>query len=558
MALLAQNFHVELLIISISIYLSIYLSTIWSYLDLISTMLFQALRYILGLLVLSRLGWSFTSLDLSMAARSGDLGTVGAIITENKIDLSMKFAEEPPLHVAAGAGHAQVVRALLEAGVSASLKDYNNTAPVVAAAFGDHAEVIQALHEHGADLSEATLKNEVYYPVLILAAQEGSVRAVEKLLDLGVDIETKSWPTSGLKQKVGGETALVAAAFTGKTEVIDLLLKRGANKLVVNNQGNSALHAATFANKPLTLKFLLDVGGFNVSATNRDGFGAVHLAAHSGTPKCLRLLMKSGASVDTQPGIDFNPLIVSVRTFNIPLYKEVLNWKPNVNAYDSANFTALYHALSNNHIDMANQLLRKGAHIGRQNEFVKGTIDEWTRFVVTCDWFYGLLKTNGLSTKQVSGPEPHLGYCDFIKSLRAHKSIVKLIDQADLYGYDGLVSRLNFKSFTDSLDGNFEGVQKAKELAYLDIKHLHMVDYRKKYEIDVEEENEKLPNILHRFSDKVETPRPKDEKELSLSEILNAEDTVRQVHRPPPDERPHHVRDSESIPGGNKRKGSEL
>lgn len=130
---------------------------------------------------------------------------------------------------------------------------------------------------------------------------------------------------------------------------------------------------------------------------------------------------------------------------------------------------------------MANQLLRKGAALGKQNGYVKGIMDEWTRFVGTCDWFYGILRSSKLSTKQVSGPEPHLGYCDFIKTLKAHKTIIKLIDQADLYGYDGLVSRLNFKSFTDSIDGNFEGVKKAKERAFADIKHLHRIEYRKKY-----------------------------------------------------------------------------
>lgn len=89
-----------------------------------------------------------------------------------------------------------------------------------------------------------------------------------------------------------------------------------------------------------------------------------------------------------------------------------------------------------------------------------------------------------------------MGYCDFIKTLKAHKTIIKLIDQADLYGYDGLVSRLNFKSFTDSIDGNFEGVKKAKERAFADIKHLHRIEYRKKYEVDADDHNEQLPNIL--------------------------------------------------------------
>jgi ankyrin repeat protein len=518
--------------------------------------MFRAELFFLGTLLLVSHVLCFTPHDLSVAVKTGNLKQVNAIIEENAVNLVMKFSKTPAIHSAAENGHTAVVKALLDAGVSATVKNFNNTGPMLYAVLGDHPDVIDLLHRHGADINEEILQEEVYYPLLILAARQGSVRSMEKLIDLGCDIDQVSRPQAGLKQKVGYDTALIGAAFSGQPEVIAMLLKRGANKAIANRQGNTALHAATFSNNPPALKQLLDSGGFNVSALNTDGFGAVHLAAHSGAAKCLRLLLKAGASVDTAPGIDFNPLIVSVRTHNLPLFKEVMSWKPNINAYDSVNFTAVYHALSNNHIDMANQLLRKGAHLGAQNGFVKGIIDEWTRFVVTCDWFYGLLRTNGLSTKQVSGPEPHLGYCDLIQSLKAHKSIVKLIDQADLYGYDGLVSRLNFKSFTDHLDGNFEGVRKAKEMAYADIKHLHKIDYRKKYEVDVDEQNEQLPNILHRFSDKVEPPRPKEEKEMTLSDILGAEDTVRQVHRPAPEDRPQHMKNAEAVPIVNKRKAS--
>lgn len=492
--------------------------------------------------------------ELLAAAESGNLPKVKELISGNSVDIVMKFKESTPLHAAAAGGHIAVAEALLAAGVPISVKNYNNTSPIVEAVTANHADMVELLHKHGADIEAVVLKDLVYTPLIVLAATKGCTAVVEKLLDLGVSAEARTIAQSSLKEQVGGETPLIAASFEGHLDILKLLLLRGADRAAVNRQGNSVIHASTYASKPTELKFLLDYGGFDVNTKNFNGFTPVMLAAHAGCPKCIRVLMKAGASIDTDPRVDFNPLILSVRTFNKPLYKEVLSWKPNVNAYDSVNFTALYHALSNNHQDMARELLRRGAALGHQNEFVKGTIDEWTRFVETCDWFYGLLKSNGLSTKQVSGPEPHLAYCDLIKTLKAYKPIVKLVDQADLYGYDGLVSRLNFKSFTDSIDGNFEGVKKAKERAFADIKHLHRIDYRKKYEVDVEAENEQLPNILHRFSDKVEPPRPKDEKELSLSDILGAEETVRQVHRPPPDERPQHVREAETIQTPNNKK----
>ncbi|CAM9634439.1 unnamed protein product, partial [Ectocarpus fasciculatus] len=328
-------------------------------------------------LILCQHAQGYSAADLLRAARGGDTETVQAVLAENKVDTSMKYKEETPLHVAAAGGFIEVARLLLESGVPATVKNFNNTGPIVEAVLGDRADMIELLHRHGADINGNVLKDEVHYPLIIVAAGEGKTAAIAKLLDLGVHVDSRSQPLSGLKHKVGDDTPLIAAGFQGQTGAMKLLLDRGADPSLANRQGNTALHAATFANKPSTLKFLLDRGVFNVSQTNQDGFSPVILAAHAGSDKCLRLLLKAGASVNTPPRIDFNPLIVSVRTYNQPLFKEVMLWSPDVNAYDSVNFTALYHSLSNNHHKMASQLLRKGAALGKQNDYVKGIMDEW-------------------------------------------------------------------------------------------------------------------------------------------------------------------------------------
>ena len=492
--------------------------------------------------------------DFLIAATEGNLEMVALGIRQKDLDISMRYAEEPAIHAAAFNGHTSVVEALLNAGVEFTLKNMNNTGPIFSAIVGDQSEVIEFLHRRGADVNGHTFYDDIVFPYIVTAAEKGCVNSVRTLVRLGSDINARTAvrPGASVSKDVGGESPLLAAAFEGKTDVIKLLLELGADVSIVNNQGNTALHAAAFKGRHLTAQVLINSNKFNISAVNKNGFNPVMFAgsADSQNPKLMRMLLKAGASPIVPNGVDFNPLILAVRTMNKVMLQELYNWKIDVNAYDSVNFTALYHALTNNQLKVVSQLLRRGGELGHQNEFVKGIKDEWTRHVITCDWFYGILVTNNLSTTQVSGPTyPYLDYCDHIKHLKAHKCIVKLLDQANLYGYDGLVNRLNFKSFTDSVNGNFDGVKKAKERAFRDIKHLHKIEYRNKYEEDIEEQNEQLPNLLHKFSEQVEPPRPADEKMPSLSEILNAEETVRQVHRPPPEERPHHARKAKSLKG---------
>jgi hypothetical protein len=138
-----------------------------------------------------------------------------------------------------------------------------------------------------------------------------------------------------------------------------------------------------------------------------------------------------------------------------------------------------------------------------------------------------------------------MGHCDLIRSIKGGPSIIRLIDQANLYGYNALVGRLNIASFNNNTDPTFEGVQNAEKRAYLDIKHLHSIDYRKKYQEDMDVENVKITKMMHLFNENVEPPRK--EKEITLSDILEGTETLRQVHRPDPEERPEHARKAESI-----------
>ena len=118
-------------------------------------------------------------LALQSAAREGRLGAVRRLLA------SGARPDSDDLAVAAVAGHAAVVRALLRAGC-----DPNATAsrgvitPLLAASWGGHAEVVNALIAAGADVNARTRAGNT---ALLFAARRHDLALMQRLLCAGAD-----------------------------------------------------------------------------------------------------------------------------------------------------------------------------------------------------------------------------------------------------------------------------------------------------------------------------------------------------------------------------------
>lgn len=120
-----------------------------------------------------------------------------------------------------------LVAALIRAG--ADVNGVGFYRPLAAAIGEERLDLLELLLEAGADVNGV---NEYKDTALMHAAGLGKIQGVLRLLDRGATVDAR-------EQRVG-MTALMDAAQSGHTEVVDLLIARGADPELVDNDGKSA------------------------------------------------------------------------------------------------------------------------------------------------------------------------------------------------------------------------------------------------------------------------------------------------------------------------------
>ena len=155
------------------------------------------------------------------------------------------------LEVAAKGNNARI-KELLDGGVDVNMRGNDRNTPIMEAGYAGHLDTVKLLLDRGADLSAkkndgATtmglsgrskvvvdlLKSVV---ALVDAAGKGDNEMLKGLIDKGT-------PLNGLDE--GGNSALAAAAYAGKTDTVKLLLEKGANPTIKKADGETPLSLAT-------------------------------------------------------------------------------------------------------------------------------------------------------------------------------------------------------------------------------------------------------------------------------------------------------------------------
>lgn len=169
-----------------------------------------------------------------------------------------------------------------------------------------------------ADPALAGARNERGDSALLAAAYLGRRDIIDRLLAAGVEPTLWEACALGLKEKAvelvrrdpaaisgyshDGWTPLHLAAFFGHRDLAALLLERGADvnarsKSATFGPANTPLHAAA-ANRQVEVAELLVARGADVNARDGSGFTPLALAANSRSDLLMLLLLENGARAD--------------------------------------------------------------------------------------------------------------------------------------------------------------------------------------------------------------------------------------------------------------------
>ncbi|HEY6457576.1 MAG TPA: ankyrin repeat domain-containing protein [Steroidobacteraceae bacterium] len=221
----------------------------------------------------------------------------------------------------------------------------------------------------------------------------------------------------GKSREVDGTTALMWACYNGDADLVERLLKAGADVSAVNDYGASALQTAAVVADPRIIKALVKARA-NPDSPNPEGQTALMVVARSGNVESAKLLLDAGATVDAREQwgnqtalmwaaaeghaemikllLDhhadvnahgairdwqrrvtaegrpkdenhggFTPLIYAARIGCIDCAKVLLKAHADINLPDPDGETALLLSIINMHFDFASYLITAGADVNR-------------------------------------------------------------------------------------------------------------------------------------------------------------------------------------------------
>lgn len=217
---------------------------------------------------------------LSYAALNGNTGIVTMLLKAGARADTADTEGETPLHHAAREGHLASVDALLTARIGRDARDKQGRTPLFDAASNGYGDVARRLLETGAapDAADDTGRTPLMWSVLW-----DDPTSVAALLDRGARIDRRA---GEFDSEV---TALILAAWTGKENIVKLLLARGADPDVTDVNGETALHWAASVNRVAVLRLLLD-GRADPGIRNRSGQTALDVARYEERPDAVKLL----------------------------------------------------------------------------------------------------------------------------------------------------------------------------------------------------------------------------------------------------------------------------
>lgn len=196
--------------------------------------------------------------------------------------------------------------------------------------------------------------------VLVLAAVNPDLRLLRALIAKGAD----------LNRAHAGLAPLIAAtrdSYEGRPEAVMTLLTNGARTDSVDAEGNTPLHFAALAEKPIVAALLCDAGA-TIDPVNRNGLTPLGVACAAANWELVEFLLERGAKLEVEHAQPALLAASSISEDDVHGVGLLLKRRARVNARGTLGRTALMTAALHGHVEIARALVQAGADVNLADE----------------------------------------------------------------------------------------------------------------------------------------------------------------------------------------------
>lgn len=241
---------------------------------------------------------------------------------------------------------------LLQAGLDINSRGFEN---LHWAAIHGHDHVVKFLLDNGVS---ADVRGPNSSTALLQAVRSGKTNVVQLLIDRGANKECVQWD--------GYWTPLFEAVHSEKKNVVAQLLK---NKVRVDARGynlETPLYTAAQLGNVDIIKMLIDHGA-NIEARIRTSRTPLYEATSEGHMKAVELLLQEGANIECKCEDGLTPLLEASRRGHEAVVQLLLQQGANIEVRTEEGHTSLSQAVKEGHIAVVRTLLEHGVDVEAPN-----------------------------------------------------------------------------------------------------------------------------------------------------------------------------------------------
>ena len=265
------------------------------------------------------------------------------------------------LHFAVMGNNLEIVKQIIDK-KNVNLSNIDGVTPLLNACKIKNIDIsiIETLIEYGADIKHRDKNGR--FP-LLEAASIGNIDVVKILL------KNNSFDNSSINKKaLNGNSPLLEAVLSNNYELVSFLIDNGADVNIKNSLGVTPLIIAAGINYDTT-KLLIKNGAKLKPKARFDspysimGGDALFSAANNNIKENVKLLIESGANINTKSYLGSTPLLEALRHNNEELFYYIKKNGGNISAKNSYGRNGLFFTVENNNYELTKNLLENGVDI---------------------------------------------------------------------------------------------------------------------------------------------------------------------------------------------------